>query len=89
MLMLQAKDDIPPEHLAAEYIFLRESGEKNRREPVFKPSLSPEERAEQITRFRCHLDSLLRDIFLRPDFIPIPNEQYCKHCPFRTQCGNI
>jgi len=89
MLMLQAKDDIPPEHLAAEYIFLRESEEKNRREPVFKPSLSPEDRAEQIVRFRRHLDTLLRDIFLRPDFIPIPNESYCKHCPFRTQCGNI
>ena len=89
MTMLQVKDEVSPEHLAAEYVFLRETGEKNRREPVFKPSLSPEERAEQITRFRCHLDSLLRDIFLRPDFIPIPNEQYCKHCPFRTQCGNI
>ncbi len=89
MLMLHGKDAIPLEHLDAEYVFLRETEDRNRRVPVFKDALSAEERAEQIRRFRSHLDVLIRDIFLRADFIPIPDEQNCKHCPFRTPCGNI
>ncbi|HDP94985.1 MAG TPA: PD-(D/E)XK nuclease family protein [Candidatus Aminicenantes bacterium] len=89
MLMLHGRDGDPLDNLDAEYVFLRETEDKNRRAPVFKESLSPEERAEQIRRFRLHLDALLCDIFLRPDFIPIPDESNCKHCPFRTPCGNI
>ena len=89
MLMLQEKDQISPENLLADYVFLRETDEKNRRVPVFKSSLSQEDRCEQIRRFRLHLDALIRDIFLRPEFLPIPNESHCQYCPFRTPCGNI
>ena len=79
-----------PEHLEAEYIFLR--NEDNWYHDIFKlprrSSMDPARRKVYLREYQTALRTVFEDLFHRKHFLANPrDDRYCRYCAFCTACG--